>query len=248
MNKLFKTIGSYFGQHASEILAGVGIGGFIFTTVLAVKVTPKVMQKLEQRKGDLGVETLPMKETAKVVVAGYVAPIMTGMLSTACVVSSCAVGNRKNASLMAAYTLSETALKTYQDKVVETLGESKAATIKNEVVSNEISRNPPTKTEVHITEKGNTLCFDRLSGRYFMSDIDKLKKIENELNRVMRDEDFISLNDFYDEVGLEHVDLGSDLGWRMDDGYIDIEFTSHLTPDGAPCLALSYRVMPRYYY
>ena len=78
------------------------------------------------------------------------------------------------------------------------------------------------------------------------SDIDKLKKAENELNRQMRDEMYISLNDFYYEVGLEPIKLGDDLGWNIDNGYIDLRFSSQLATDGTPCLVIDYGYGPRY--
>ena len=97
-----------------------------------------------------------------------------------------------------------------------------------------------------ITERGNTLCYDAVSGRYFKSDIDKLKKAANELNRQMRDEMYISLNDFYYEIGLNPVSIGDELGWNIDQGYIDLSFSSQLADDGTPCLVIEYHIAPRY--
>ena len=85
-------------------------------------------------------------------------------------------------------------------------------------------------------------------GRYFKSDIDALKKIENELNRRMFSESYISLNDFYYEVGLDGVDAGEDLGWNIDKGYIDLDFSSQLSSDGQPCLVVSFNIPPKYEY
>ena len=100
--------------------------------------------------------------------------------------------------------------------------------------------------EVIITEKGNTLCYDAISGRYFKGDIDKIKKAEYELNRQMRDEMYISLNDFYYEIGLDNIKIGDELGWNIDDGYIDLSFSSQLASDGTPCLVIDYSIAPRY--
>ena len=62
----------------------------------------------------------------------------------------------------------------------------------------------------------------------------------------MREEHTISLNDFYYELGLKSIDVGDNLGWNIDRGYIDVEFTSHLDPNGTPCLELIYKVIPIY--
>lgn len=99
-----------------------------------------------------------------------------------------------------------------------------------------------------ITEKGNTLCYDVVSGRYFRSDIDKIKKAENELNHRMISEMYISLNEFYYEVGLPRTSIGDELGWNIDGGLIGLEFSSQLAEDGTPCLVIDYGIAPRYEY
>ena len=155
---------------------------------------------------------------------------------------------RRRAALVTAYTLSESALKEYQEKVVEAIGEKKEQAIRDSIAKDKVTKNPVSNHEVIITEKGNTLCYDTLSGRYFKSDRDKIDKAINELNRRMRDEMYISLNDFYYEIGLNSIDLGDLLGWNIDNGYIEPTFSYQGADDGTPCLAISYLVEPRYDY
>ena len=156
------------------------------------------------------------------------------------------VGIKNETNPTSAYTISESTLRDYQKKVVETIGEKKEQTVRDAVAKERLEKNPVENKEVIVTAKGDTLCFDAVSGRYFKSDIDKLKKAENELNRQMRDEMYISLNDFYYEVGLEPIKLGDDLGWNIDNGYIDLRFSSQLATDGTPCLVIDYGYGPRY--
>ena len=42
------------------------------------------------------------------------------------------------------------------------------------------------------------------------------------LKMCIRDRMYISLNDFYYEIGLDNIKLGDELGWNIDDGYIDL--------------------------
>ena len=130
--------------------------------------------------------------------------------------------------------------------VVEMFGEKKHETVKDAVAKDKIEKNPVVTREVIITEKGNTLCYDAISGRYFKGDIDKIKKAECELNRQMRDEMYVSLNDFYYEVGLDNIKIGDELGWNIDNGYINLSFSSQLAGDGTPCLVIDYSIAPRY--
>ena len=87
-----------------------------------------------------------------------------------------------------------------------------------------------------------------MSGRYFESDIEKLRKAVNDLNRRMRDEIQITLNEFYYEIGLDSIKIGDSLGWDIDKGYIELEFSSQLDKDGVPCLVIGHYNPPKYLY
>ena len=233
-------------KHSPEILTGIGIAGMITTTVMAVRATPKALILIEEKKDELEVNELTPKETIQAAWTCYIPTAAIGTVSIACLIGASSVNMRRRAALATAYALSESALKEYQEKVVETIGEKKEQSIRDAVAKDKIEKNPVTNREVIITERGNTLCYDAVSGRYFKSDIDKLKKAANELNRQMRDEMYISLNDFYYEIGLNPVSIGDELGWNSDQGYIDLSFSSQLADDGTPCLVIEYHIAPRY--
>ena len=79
-----------------------------------------------------------------------------------------------------------------------------------------------------------------------MSDYNTIKKVENDLNRRLRSEMFISLNEVYDEFGIVHDDeLGDDIGWNVDN---ELEFTisSKIAENNEPCLVVNYVIAPRY--
>lgn len=265
MNKLsgiVKSVQTSMKKHSPEILTGVGIAGMITTTVMAVRATPKALILIEEEKRHInreireqakkeGCDTCPQVDklkpwdTVKTVWKCYLPSVITGALSISCLVGASSVNARRNAALATAYSLSESALKDYQEKVIETIGEKKEQTVRDAVAKERIERDPVENKEVIITGRGNTLCYDTVSGRYFNSDVDKLKKVENDLNRTMRDEMYISLNDFYFEIGLENIKVGDDLGWNIDDGYINLCFSAQLTKDNTPCLVMDYQVGPR---
>lgn len=236
-------------KHSPEILTGVGIAGMITTTVLAVRATPKALLLIEEEKHQQDdIDKLRPIEVVKTTWTCYIPAAVTGSLSVVCLVGANSINLRRNAAIAAAYALSESTLKDYQEKVIETIGERKEKSIRDEVAKDTLERNPVTNNEVIVTGRGETLCFDAVSGRYFKSDIDKLKKAENELNRALRDEMYVSLNEFYYEIGLSGIEIGDDIGWNMDSGYIDLEFSSQLAEDGTPCLVIRYHIAPRYDY
>jgi hypothetical protein len=256
--KMMGSIQPAMRKHSSEILTSVGIAGMVTTTIMAVRATPKAINLIDnatvEKSLNLGQGSesvagrLTPTEVVKTTWKCYIPAAITGSLSILCLVGASSVNARRNAALATAYTISETALKDYQEKVIETIGEKKERDVRDAVAKDKITRDPVKNHEVIITEKGNTLCYDAISGRYFKSDMETIKRAENELNRQMLDEMYVSLNEFYDKLGLENVKMGDDLGWYVNDGYLELGFSSHLTNNDVPCLVIDYIVGPRFDY
>ena len=61
-------------------------------------------------------------------------------------------------------------------------------------------------------------------------------------------EPYISLNEFYMEIGLPTVEIGDFLGWNVDKGMIELRFSSQLANGRTPCLVMSYAIAPEYNY
>lgn len=249
LSNITKSIRTTLKKRSPEILTGIGIAGMIATTVMAVQATPKALVLIEEKKEALEVEELAITETIKAAWKCYIPTAVTGALSIACIVGASSVNARRNAAIATAYTLSETAMREYKDKVIETIGEKKEQSVRDAIAKDRIDKNPVTKNEVVITEKGNTLCYDSISGRYFKSDIEKLKGAINELNRQMLNDGSVSLNDFYYEIGLDNIKIGDDLGWdTRQEELIELNFSSQLADDGTPCLVLDFAIAPKYDY
>ena len=235
-------------KHSPEILTGVGIAGMITTTVLAVKATPKALDLIQEEKAIQDVNKLKAVEVVKVAWKPYTPAIISGMVSIACLIGASSENAKRNAAWAAAYKIAETSLAEYRDKVVETIGEKKELSIREKIDKDRIEKNPVTSNEVIFTGKGETLCYDVISGRYFNCDIETIRKVQNDLNmRMIGGDSYISLSQFYDGVGLEHTDISDRLGWNLyTDGQIDIRFGSQIAADGRPCIVVDYAVQPRY--
>ena len=247
MAQLMRVAKTSITKHSPEILTGIGIAGMITTTVLAVKATPKAIRLIEEAKEEKG-EDLTKTETVKTCWRAYIPAAATCIASTACLIGASSVSIRRNAMLATAYKLSETAFSEYKEKVVETIGDEKEKIVREKVSEERIKKNPITKNEVIMTDYGDTQFYETLSGRYFKSDIEQIKKVVNYLNKDMLQDMFgtISLNEFYDELELERIDLGDELGWRVDKGLIEIDFTSKIADNGKPCIVLDYINAPYY--
>ena len=248
LSKMFKDVKNVVGKHSPEILTGIGITGMVTTVVLAVKATPKALDLIAEAEDEKD-DQLTKLEVVKAAWKPYIPVAISGAVSVACIVGATSVNARRNAALATAYKIAETSLHEYREKVIETIGEKKETAIRDKVSKAHIEKNQLGSSEIIITEKGDTLCFDVISGRYFKSDIDKLKRVENELNALLLSQDYISLNEFYDEVGISHTSIGDELGWNIGrDGLIKLHFSSQISENGTPCIVVDYSVAPRYDY
>ena len=239
-------------KRSPEILTGIGIAGMISAGVLAVRATPKALELIHERKEELypldedkKLSLTPL-ETVKICWKCYIPAVSTCILSAACIIGASSVHTKRNAAIAAAYKLSEKALIEYKDAVIETIGEKKELEVRDKMAEKHIEKDPVSKTEVIITDKGTSLCYDSISGRYFKSDIETIKRAENVINKQLLSDMYVSLNDFYDEIGLDYTKVGRELGWSVDEGLIEIHFSSQLADDGTPCLVVEYYTPPRY--
>ena len=244
-----KSIKGVLERHAPEILTGIGVAGMVTSTVLAVKATPKAFLLINDRKDELEVEKLPVTELVKTTWKCYIPAAVTCGASIACLVGASSVNFKRNAALATAYKLSEAALSEYKDAVIETIGEKKEQSVRDKVAEERLKKNPVSKSEIIVTGNGTTLCYDPVGNSYFKSNIQQIESAKNKLNARMLSENYVSLNDFYDELGIGPTKLGDDLGWDIyKDGLVEIAFSSQLAEDGTPCLVMDYSIAPRYEY
>lgn len=260
MNKLsllncINRVGAFSEKHTPELLTGVGITGVITTIALTVMATIKSVRLLDDEKerrirdnpqGDNVVRLTP-KEAAAIIWKPCLLPLITGTASAACLIASNAVNSKRSAALTAAYAITETAFRDYRGKVVDIVGNKKEDEIHTAIIQDKIEKNPVSKTEVIFTGDGTMLCYDAFAGRYFQSDRNKIEKAVNEVNRIILDDGEATLNEFYDYIGLEHTEIGEVLMWEAVCGdLIAPRFSSHLSSDGQPCLAISFNRPPEY--
>lgn len=240
-------------KHSPSILTGIGIAGMVTTAVMVGKATPKAAELLKKQKEapDYVKPEAKMEDVVNTIKSTwkcYLPAVITGAVSITCLIGANSVHAKRNMVLATAYQLSEKAFSEYKENTVEVVGEKKAQAIQDKIAQNHIDKNPIDNHEVILTGKGSTLCYDSISGRYFESDIEKVRRVENELNRELINDLYVSLNEFYHELGLNPIDIGDELGWNVDDGLVDIAFSSQLAKDGTPCLVINYNLTPRYNY
>ena len=248
INEAFKSLKRSTSKYSPQILTGLGIAGVVTTTVLAIKATPKAVKLVEEEAYERKEELTPM-EVVKVTRKCYIPTAVSMATSIACLICANSVNTKRNAALAAAYKISETAFIEYKDKVVETIGEKKEKTVREKIAEDKVKNNPPTQNTIIMTDSGTELFLEPVSGRYFKSDMEKIRRIENECNKKMLHDinGYMSLNDFYDELGLEHSSIGYELGWNSYN-LLEIDYIPQLLEDDKLCVVLEYTTGPKYDY
>lgn len=235
-------------KHSPEILTGIGIAGMITTTVLAVKATPKALKLMEDARYDKG-EDLTVPEKVKVTWKCYIPATLLGVASVGCLIGASSVNLKRNAALATAYKLSETALTDYKDAIVETVGEEQAKTIKEKVAQKKVDDSDQPKSEVVMVGEGKVWFLEPISLQYFQSEVETIRKAINDLNYRMINgqEEYITISEFYDEIGVKHSVDTPNLGWNIyREGKIEIDMVATKMENGNPCLMLDYETSPGY--
>lgn len=245
-------------KNSPVILTGLAVVGVISTAYSAFKAGPRADKILEEYRKDMRdchpndkeAKRAVVGETVKKMVPVVAPPVIMGGTTIACVIGSHSISSRRIAVLSAAYSLSESTVKNLNNKMEEMLGEKKTRAIKDSIMKDKLRETEKNDQKllgdgnVIVPDNGYVLCKDLHSGRPFYSTAEKIKQAIVKCSFDVQQDMWVSLNEFYDEIGspqLEHIPLGDDLGWNVEDtirGQLPITLTAILTDDGKPCLCV----------
>jgi hypothetical protein len=243
----------FMKDHSPTILTAVAIAGSVTTTVLAVKATPQAVERLNKASekkyqanpdGGPGSSRLTVWETIKVAYPVYIPAVAMTAVTIGCIVSANSINTRRNAALLGAYALTETAFKEYQDKVTSEIGQNKERKIRDELVVDQMRKNPRDfHNEMVVLNGTEQWCYDVPSGRYFKSDMESIRKAQNEINAEAIRNMWATQTQFYDMIGLRSNGMSDEFGWSGDK-QLEVHFVAHLDETGTPAIGINYFVIP----
>jgi hypothetical protein len=156
------------------------------------------------------------------------------------------ISTKRVAAFASAYSMAEKGFTQYKKVVLDKVGEKKEREVRDEVAKQQLAAHPITKSPIIITGKGDHLCFDSHSGRYFQSDIEKIRSAVNDINFQILNSGSMeaSLTDYWSLIGLDHTKGSDDIGWTHEKK-LEVYYTSELTKEGTPCLVITFENLPR---
>jgi Family of unknown function (DUF6353) len=230
----------------SPLILSVSAGvGTVVTALLVAKATWKasdaihedIIKEREEHPGETRIRT--HKDDLRVAWKFYVPPAISAAGTLMCIAGANRLGVKKAVAAQAALAVTERAYSQYRDKVVQELGAHRDTGIRDKVVADRIAANPPPPQSVLPMGPGDILCCELFTQRYFVSDMEKLRRAVNDLNAALLREAYLTFDDFYDLVGLRPTTVSNRLGWRPD-RLLALEFSTTLAEDGRPCITFDY--------
>jgi uncharacterized protein DUF6353 len=239
------SIGRATRNNSPVLLSALASAGVVATAVLAVRATPSAMGKLGALKEfKNGLEDSPEPSNLEKVQATwqcYVPAALAGTATIACIIGARRAGAKREASLIAAYTLADQAFRSYKEEVLAQIGENKERKVRDAVAIKDMEAHP--NKEIILIEGSDVLCYETLTGRYFRANIEDIRRAEVEIAQEVIHNMYASLGMFFERIGLSNTRLGDELGWNIDHN-IRLILTAHLDQDGKPCTAISYAELP----
>lgn len=250
LTKAANKIGGFIVQKSPTILLVLGVAGCISAAVIAIKETPKAMKLLDERKEELETEKLDPKEIVKTTWKLYLPVVITGMLSIACIIFSHSLNERRKAALATAYTIAETSMLEFKNRVREAIGEEKELEIEDQV-NNVIEEKFGKEMEQKKIFSGydDVWILEPITGQEFLSSENKVREIINDLNEEILDGFTMSVdvNEYLLALGLNPSDVFGDKEWHIhNSGQIKVYFPEYIKGrDGKPLLVMKLRSFPR---
>ena len=237
-------------KHSPLIMTGLGIAGSLGAVVTAYKTAPKakeVLEAIDRKYEGEDKKKIFWKKTKAV--APLVIPVVAmETTSIACTLGSYKMNSKRLAGLATAYALSEQKFAAYKEKVISQIGEKKEEKVRQAIAEDTTKKNPISKGSEVVLLDNEQLFYDSYSGRYFKSNMDKIRRIENELNKRLQTEMYISLNEFYYEIGLPEIGAGNEVGWNIGKDLINLEYSSIILENGQTCVVIDYLIEPQFDY
>lgn len=238
LGRIARSLSKTVSDNSPVLLTALGVAGVATTAYLTGKATAKAVRVLDKEPN---ADTLTLKERTLLLWKLYIPAVTTGAATCGSIVLANRIGTKRAAAMAAAFFTSERAFDEYREKVAETIGKKKEQDIRDEINKDAIKNHPIAQTLV--VAENESVCLDKYTGRVFNADMETLKQAQNDANYQLLNEGFLSLNEFYSKLGLDHIPIGEEVGWNSDK-LMDLLFTSGLNEKGRPILVMDYAVVP----
>lgn len=259
-DQLLQKLGSkskvFFKRHSATILTCVGAAGVVATTVTAVKATPKAISLIEEARAEKG-EELTKLEVVKAAGPVYFPSLLLGASTIACIFGANVLNKKNQAAITSAYVLLDNSYKEYKKKVEELYGGDAHQNVVTAIAKDHYEDEDISDLDFGEDEK---LFYDSYSEQYFLAKQEHVIKAEYETNKKIFAVGSANVNDFYNTLREQGVDIqlhpgGDNLGWStgiLEAHYwatwLDFDHFNTEMEDGMECMIIAFRCDPMFDY
>ena len=261
INSFLRKTGQAVVKNAPHLLMGIGTVSSVSAVIFAAQATPAAKDayyKAKYSKGiDGGVEyecvdsvKLTIPETVKACGKYYIPAVSMEVLSLFCFWAAHGIDIRRQAVLSGLCATAQEALRDYQQKVKELIGDKAEKEVRNAVAQDKVDSLPPPQNVVVMAEDTNLWCI--IDGQYFLSNYLKIKSAENDANHEMIQHMYLSQTDLYflldpERKYLKPTENSGQIGWNVDEMLV-LDVDTAFGPDHKPILSINYRTKDGYSY
>lgn len=233
-------------QASPAILTCIGAIGVVATSVMAVRATPKAIFLLEQAVDEKG-EELTKLEVVRVAGPVYIPVLAIGVSTISCIFGANILNKRNQASLTSAYALLSESYQRYRKAANTVYGEDANSKIKAQMAKDTyVSADGYSVYSADLDpESEKILCYDLYSQRYFTATMAAVLNAQYHVNRNLCLRGDVTVNEFYEFLGVDKIDNGDEIGWSIDElieggiMWLDFENSQTVLDDGMVCCVVS---------
>ncbi len=194
---------------AGLILSGISIVGFVATTILVAKETPKAIEALKKAEEEK-MEPLTTFEKVQVAAPIYIPAAATGVLTIGCNIGAMVLTVTEISKLTAMYAVLDQSFKNYREHVNKLYGED--ADLK---VQQDISLEKHNETAIEASD-GTVLVHEPITDTWFDVTVADIYYAEMHFNRNLQLRGYNDINELLEFLGQEPLPEYKNVGWTCD--------------------------------
>ena len=189
-------------------LSCMAILGNAATAVIAAYRQEKYKEILEECDGN----------KVKAVIRTHWPTALAMATTDAVIVAAEVLGIKEIAAISgaAAYAISK------KDAILSSLDKATVKDVTKEIDKEYVPQALEKYPSFEETGYGDLLCFEGYSGRWFRSSLSAVKDAINRFNDRWAEGEYLSLNDFYHELGIADTHFGHEYGWANSSDWYDV--------------------------
>lgn len=235
LSNALKTAKNVITANSPQLLVGTAIVGVVTTGVLAAKGGYKARGVIDEAESERDTP-LNFQEKAQLTWLCFAPSVLTGASTIAATVGVHTIHTKRHAALAGLYAIGASKSDELQAKAEELLGAKKSQLLEDHLAQKAVDRDFEQRGEeflnheVIVTGKGEQLCREDFTGRYFDGSLNSIESAVNDLNAILLDGP-ADMNNLFDYLGIEPSAAGEVFGWKPKTKVM-VKPGSALTPKG----------------